>query len=124
GGGGSAAAGAGVVRFVAGGSEHAELDGCFWPERRGGALGAAARRGRRGLPPGECGLRLAQRRDGPDLVGVGKVAFRPCAAGRSGADGVDGDGGALRGDSAGRTILVSEPAADGALGPRAGGADW
>ena len=121
---GRAAAGVGVVGFVVGGGEHAELDGGLGPERSGGALGAAARRGRRVLPTGECGLRLAQRRDGPDLVGVGKCAFGPRAAGWAGADGVDGDGSALRGDNAGRSILVPEPAADGASGPRAGGADW
>ena len=32
--------------------------------------------------------------------------------------------GRLRGDNAGRSILVPEPAADGASGPRARGADW
>ena len=35
--------GVGVVGFVAGGGEHAELDGGLGPERSGGALGAAAR---------------------------------------------------------------------------------
>ena len=51
----------------------------------------------------------------PILSELASGLSEPGAAGGAGADGVDGDGSALRGDSAGRNILVPEPAADGAL---------
>ena len=79
--------------------------------------------GRGVLPAGQCGLRLAQRGDGPDPAGAGTLAVGACAAGGSGGDDLDGDGNALRGDVAGRRLLVPEPASDGAAGSGAGRAD-
>ena len=67
GGGGRAAEGSGVVGIVAGGGEHAGLDGCLGPSEAVERWVSRLGQGRRVLPPGQCGLRLAQREMDPIL---------------------------------------------------------
>ena len=102
-GGRRAAEGVGMVGVVAGGSEHAGLDGRLRLERSGGALGQPAAV-EEGVFCRQVNVDYASHSAemDPILPELERLLSDLVAAGRAGADGVDGDGSALRGDNAGR----------------------